>query len=192
MKKGDILELYKSKKSVFSIKELALIWKEDNSDNLKSKIKYYLDKDKLFRIRRGIYGKTKDYNIFEAANKIYSPSYVSFETILQKEGLIFQYSEEIFLAFQLSKQIEIGNRKIIYRKLKNEILLNKKGVIYKDNYYRADKERAFMDMLYLNKNYYFDNLRSINWQNCFEMLDIYNQKTLAQALNSFYRDYKNV
>jgi predicted transcriptional regulator of viral defense system len=192
MRKGNILELYKSKNTVFSIKDLALIWEEDNYNNLKSKIKYYLDKGKLFRVRRGTYAKTEDYNVFEAANKIYSPSYVGFEAILQKEGLIFQYTEEIFLASQLSKQIEIGNRKIIYRKLKNKVLLNQKGIIYKDNYYRATKERAFMDMLYLNKNYYFDNLRTINWQNCFEMLDVYNQKTLAQALNSYYKEHENV
>ena len=35
-----------------------------------------------------------------------------------------------------------------------------------DNCYRANKERAFMNMIYLNKNYYFDNLRTINWQKC--------------------------
>jgi len=111
---------------------------------------------------------------------------------LQKEGLIFQYSEEIFLASSLSRQIRVADRKIIYRKIKKEILLNQKGIIYEDNYYRADKERAFMDMLYLNKNYYFDNLRIIDWQKCFEMLDIYKQKTLARTLNSYYQDYKNV
>ena len=191
MKKGDILQLYNSKNNVFSVKDFALIWKESNYDNLKSKIKYYLDKGKLFRIRRGIYSKTKDYNVFEAANKIYIPSYVSFETILQKEGLIFQYSEEVFLASHLSKQIKIGKRKAIYRKLKNEILLNKMGVVYEDNYYRASKERAFMDMLYINKNYYIDNLRNIDWQKCFEMLSIYKQKTLEKALDSFYKNHKN-
>lgn len=186
MAKGEIIELYKSQKTVFSIKDIALIWKETNSDNLKSKIKYYLDKGKLFSIRRGLYANAKDYNIFEAANKICFPSYISFETILQKEGLIFQYSEEVFLASQLSKQINIGKRKIIYRKLKNEILLNKKGIVYKDNYYRANKERAFMDMIYINKDYYFDNLKTINWEQCFEMVDVYDQKSLIQAIN-FYR-----
>jgi len=192
MIKGNIIELYKSKNDVFTIKDIALIWKENNSNNLKSKIKYYLDEGKLFSVRRGVYAKIKDYNIFEAVNKIYSPSYISFETILQKEGLIFQYTEEIFLVAQLSKQIEINKRKIIYRKLKKEILLNKNGVIYENNYYRATKERAFMDMIYLNKNYSFDNLRTIGWAKCFKMLDIYNQKTLRQALNFYSQNYKNV
>ena len=177
MKKGDILELYKSKNNVFSIKDIALIWREDNPDNLKSKIKYYLDKGKLFRVRRGIYAKAQEYNMLEAANKIYCPSYVSFETILLKEGVIFQYTEEVFMASQLSKELKVNKRKIIYRKLKDEILLNNKGIIYEDNYYRADKERAFMDMIYLNKDYYFDNIRTIDWQKCLDMLPMYNKKT---------------
>lgn len=191
MIKGDIIELYKSKNNVFTIKDIALIWKESNSNNLKSKIKYYIDKGKLFKVRRSIYAKTENYNIFEVANKIYFPSYISFETILQKEGLIFQYSEEVFLASKLSRQLRINKRKIIYRKLKNEILLNKNGIIYEKNYYKAIKERAFMDMIYLNKNYYFDNLRTIDWQKCFTMLDIYKQKTLRKSLNSYYKNYKN-
>ena len=92
----------------------------------------------------------------------------------------------------MSKQIKINKRKIIYRKLKDEILLNEKGIIYKDKYYRATKERAFMDMIYLNKNYYFDNLRTIDWEECFEMLDVYKQKSLEKALNFYYKNYKNV
>ncbi len=192
MVKGDIVELYKFENDVFNIKDIALIWKENNFNNLKSKIKYYIDKGKLFKIKRGLYAKTKDYDISEAANKLYFPSYVSFETILLKEGIIFQYSEEIFLAASLSKQIKINRRKIIYRKLKDEILLNEKGIIYKDKYYRATKERAFMDMIYLNKNYYFDNLRTIDWEECFEMLDVYKQKSLEKALNFYYKNYKNV
>ncbi len=191
MTKGDIIKLYRLKNDIFTIKDIALIWKENNSDNLKSKIKYYTDKDKLIRVRRGVYAKTKDYNIFEAANKIYSPSYISFETILQKEGIVFQYSEAVFLATSISKQVKLNGRKIVYRKLKNEILLNKEGIIYEDNYYRATKERAFMDMIYLNKNYYFDNLRTIDWKKCFGMLKVYKQKSLDKALNFYYKNYKN-
>jgi len=49
-----------------------------------------------------------------------------------------------------------------------------------------------MDMIYLNKNYYFDNLRTIDWEECFEMLDVYKQKSLEKALNFYYKNYKNV
>jgi len=52
---------------------------------------------------------------------------------LLKEGIIFQYSEEIFLAASLSKQIKINRRKIIYRKLKDEILLNEKALFIRIN-----------------------------------------------------------
>jgi len=39
MVKGDIVELYKFENDVFNIKDIALIWKENNFNNLKSKIK---------------------------------------------------------------------------------------------------------------------------------------------------------
>jgi len=110
MVKGDIVELYKFENDVFNIKDIALIWKENNFNNLKSKIKYYIDKGKLFKIKRGLYAKTKDYDISEAANKLYFPSYVSFETILLKEGIIFNIAKRYFGCF-LSKQIKLIEEK---------------------------------------------------------------------------------
>ncbi len=186
--KNKILELYKSPATIFSLRDISLIFKENNYNNLKSKINYYLDKGRLFRARRGFYSKDENYNIFELANKIYTPSYISFETILLKEGIIFQYSEKIILASNISKKMKVKDREIIYRRMKKEILYNKKGIIFENNYYRATKERAFLDTLYLNKNYYFDNLKSINWENCFDLLDIYNQKTLKKEINNYYKD----
>ena len=32
-----------------------------------------------------------------------------------------------------------------------------------DTYYVASKERAFLDILYLNKDYHFDNLSPLNF-----------------------------
>jgi len=39
-------------------------------------------------------------------------------------------------------------------------------------------------MLYLNKNYYFDNLRSIDWQKCLALLDVYQQESLSRSLRN--------
>jgi len=54
MKRGDILELYKSNNDVFSIKDLALIWKEENPNNLKSKIKSYLELEEEYTPKQKI------------------------------------------------------------------------------------------------------------------------------------------
>jgi len=157
-----MIEIFKTKQSVFDLKDLAKILKEQNYNNLKSKIAYYVKKWYLTRIRRWIFVKD-DFDVFELACKIYTPSYISFETVLQKEGVIYQYFETIFVASYLSRNIEIKYKdkiiKIVYRKLKDEILYDEKWIIKKEFYSVASRTRAIQDMKYLKKDFYFDNLK---------------------------------
>lgn len=184
-----ILSLYKAKSTVFTAKEIGLIWGEDNSDQLKSALKYYVDKGDLKRIRRGIYAKS-EYNPFEAAVKIYTPAYISFETVLRNEGVIFQYYETIFVAGYLSREIElVGGQKVVYRKIKKSILLNKMGIREENGFFIAEKERAFLDMVYINPNYYFDNLGSIDWKKCFALALIYGNKKMREHINFYKKNY---
>lgn len=186
MRENPILQLYKNNKTVFTAREIALIWQENNPARLKNKIKYYLGKGDLIRLRRGIYAKN-DYNVQEAVVKIYKPAYISFETVLAPAGVIFQYYETIFVASYLSRKIVLQDgQKIIYRKLKNEILLNPQGIERKDNLAIATKERAFLDIIYLNSDYYFDNLSPMNWDKCLKLAKIYKSKKLIKTLN-FHR-----
>jgi hypothetical protein len=186
--KNRILKLYKAKQTVFKAKEIALFWDENNSDQLKSSLKYYVDKGDLKRIRRGIYAKA-EYNPYEAAIKIYSPSYISFETVLRREGVIFQHYETIFVAGYLSREIKLqSGQKIIYRKMKKSLLLANGGVREEDGYFIAGKERAFLDMLYINPKYYFDNLSSIDWKKCFDLAPIYG----GEKINKLIKYYKKI
>ena len=185
MSKSPILQLYKDNKTVFTMRELSLIWQEDNLNRLKNKVKYYVSKGDLIRLRRGIYAK-KDYNINEVAIKIYKPAYVSFETVLASSGVIFQYYETIFVASYLSREIALNNgEKIKYRKLKSEILLNSLGIKNENNISIASKERAFLDIIYLNPNYYFDNLSDIDWNKCFEIVKIYQSQKVEETLKNY-------
>ncbi len=183
-KKG-ILELYKSEITVFSLKDIALYLDEGNFNNLKARVKYFVDKGYLFRQRKGIYSK-KEYNKKELVTKIYTPAYISFETVLLAEGVIFQYYESFFVATYLSREIKLLNGiKIQFRKLKDEILLNENGILRKENYFIATKERAFLDLLYLNDDYFFDNLNKIDFQKCREIVKIYNNKQLEIRLEKY-------
>ena len=68
-----------------------------------------------------------------------------------------------------------------YHKLNNNILINPTGIInYKNKYMIASKERAVCDMIYLYKNFYFDNINSLNINKLEALQDIYNKST---ALN---------
>ncbi len=170
---NDLLVLMRSQKTVFTINDLALLWNTTKSSFIWKKVYRYTKSGKLFSLRRGIYAKDRNYDKFELAVRIYTPAYISFETVLAKAGVIFQYYSQIFVASYLSRKLTIDNQKYEFRKVKNSILTNPTGIEIKDNYYIASPERAFLDVLYLNKEYYFDNLSSLNWDNVKEILPIY-------------------
>lgn len=182
-----LLKLYKSPKTVLTTKEIALLWQEKNKNNLKSKIAYYVKRNGLKRLRGGIFAKDEKYNIKELAISIYTPAYISFETALREEGVIFQHHNAVFAASYLSKEVKCGNNKIVFRKLKDKILMNNSGILNKGNFSQASKERAFLDTIYLFKDYHFDNLESLDWEKCFELAKIYCNKQLIIRLKKYHQ-----
>lgn len=183
------VKLFQLPKTVFTNKDLAVLWNENNANNLKAKIFYYVKQGALIRLRRGVFAKEKDYSARELANSIYHPSYVSFETVLRDHGVVFQHYEAVFVACKLSKTITCGGQKIIFRKLKDEILYNPAGIIFDERFTIASLERAFLDMIYLFPNYYFDNLRPLDWNKCFSLVKIYKNKKLEERLTDYHQKY---
>lgn len=182
-----VLKLYKAKNTVFTIDEIALLLRESDRDALKSKINYYVKQGVIKSVRKGIYVKS-DYNVLELATKIYTPAYISLETVLEKEGVIFQHYKTIFAASYLSRKIEVDKNEIRFRKIKKEILINKAGVIEKDNYFIATKERAFLDALYLYKDYYFDNLDILDKKKISSLLKIYRSGKFSKKVKKILKD----
>jgi hypothetical protein len=184
-----ITKLYQSPKTVLTNKDLALIWRENNEESLYAKTAYYVKQKALIRLTRGVFAKNKDYNLKELATSIYTPSYISFETVLRETGVIFQHYETIFVAAKWPKTLTIDKNVITFRKLKDLVLFNPSGIISQDNYSLATTERAFLDMIYLFPNYYFDNLKSINWGKCEELVKIYNNQELIKRLAKYRKNY---
>jgi len=184
-----IAKLYQTSKTVLTMKDLALIWQEDKADHLKAKTSYYTKQGALTRLARGIFAKNKTYDPKELAASMYAPSYISFETVLREAGIIFQHYDTIFAASRWSKTIKRSKHIFTYRKLKDELLYNPAGIVNQGNYSIASKERAFLDMLYLFPDYYFDNLKVIDWDRCFELNLIYGNKQLIKRLNKYHGSY---
>lgn len=182
-----IWSLYNSANTVFTLPAVALLLQEDNFQSLNQRLNYYVRTGKLLRPRKGIYAKP-NYNPEELACMLYTPSYLSLEYVLQKAGVIFQYDSRITAVSYLSRSINADNYSIVYRKIKNEILVNMLGINRNGNVNIASPERAFLDMLYLNSSYYFDNLHSLNEQLIREFLPIYNSKTVTQRVNKILLD----
>ncbi|MBU4370001.1 hypothetical protein KKG58_04580 [Patescibacteria group bacterium] len=185
-KSYDLGKIYKSPQTVFTTKDIVLLWGVTQLKLVWARINDYTKTKKLYRIKRGIYSKDKNYNKLELATKIYTPAYVSLETVLAKEGIIFQYYETIFVVSYLTRKVETDKQKIQIRKIKNEILLNSSGIIQKENYSIATKERAFLDALYLYKNYYFDNLDVLDKKKVFELAKIYQNKQLIKKVKTYF------
>ncbi|MEW6407252.1 MAG: hypothetical protein AB1465_00990 [Patescibacteria group bacterium] len=183
--------LLKSKQTVFTIKELTYLWQIFDEKYLKSKIYFLTKKGDLIRLRKGIYTLSLDYDKYELAGKLKTPSYISLETVLRNEGVIFQHYRSIFSVSNLSRIIVCNKQEFIYRKIKDDILLNLDGIIKKENYYIASVERAFLDAIYLYKNYYFDNLSKIDWQKCNKLIKIYHSDSLLKRLNQYYKNAKH-
>ena len=186
MDKGFLKPLLLSNQTLFTFKELILAWNIDEG-TARSRISYYVKTGDLYSVRRGIYAKDKNYDRFELASKIYTPAYISFETVLGSAGITFQYYDRIFVASYQSNEIIADGQKFEFKRLKDSILLNSAGVENKDSYAIASTERAFLDVIYLNTEYHFDNLSPVNWDRVNELAPIYENKKLIERVRKYYK-----
>jgi len=190
--KGEYLEvLLRSLHSVFTTKDVALLWQESNNSIIANRLKSYVKTGKLVRIRRGIYAKDKNYDKYEFATKIFRPSYISFETVLGSSGMIFQYYGNIFVSSYLKRDIKCGGQTYSFVKMKDTVLSNPKGVDQTGEYAIASKERAFLDVIYRSKKYYIDNPAPLDWDKVFDILPIYNNKKMLKTVQKYYENYKS-
>lgn len=190
MEKADILSILRGSNTVFTFKEILLASGETNPNLLKRRLNYYIKKGELYSIRRGLYAKDRNYDKLELATKIYTPSYVSFETVLRQAGITFQYYERIFVASYITREIVADNQTYEYKRMRDAILTNSAGIEKKEGYFISSPERAFLDVLYRTTSYYFDNLRPLNWDKVFELLPIYSNKRMEKTVKKIFDQNK--
>jgi predicted transcriptional regulator of viral defense system len=188
MEKDILLTIFKLRSTVFTFTEILMNAPIGTSPVLlKRKLNYYVHKGLLYSIRRGIYARDKHYDKYELATKILIPAYISFETVLLQEGVTFQYYSTIFVATYQTRDIECDGHRISFKKLKGVLLTDPTGIERRDNYFIASKERAFLDILYLNKNYYFDNLDALDFDKVFAILPIYKNKRMERVVQKKFK-----
>jgi predicted transcriptional regulator of viral defense system len=191
MKRDYLLDLIRAKNTVLTTKDISLLWDEPDVNFVRKKIDRYLKAEKLDHVRRGIYIKDRKYDKYELATKVFTPSYISFETVLASAGVIFQFYSQIFVASYLTRELLIDGQTYVFKRIKDSILINKSGVESKGTYFIASPERAFLDIVYLNKEYYFDNLSNLNWEKVLEILPIYGgNKRMENKIKKYYAQYR--
>jgi predicted transcriptional regulator of viral defense system len=142
---------------------------------------------KLIRIRRGIYVKNQQYDHQELATQINTPSYISFETVLAQDGLIFQHYETIFIASYLTRVIIIDGQKYSFVRVKPTILTNTIGINHSSGIPTATRERAFLDRLFVSDACHLDHL-TLDWQKIWEILPIYENTRLTKTVEKYHRE----
>jgi len=168
MEKANILNILRSKNTVFSFKEILLASQDKNPNLLIRRLNYYVKKGELYSIRKGLYAK-------------------DFETVLGKAGVTFQYYGQIFIASYLTREITTDRQTYSFRKIKDYVLTDNAGIKQKDNYSIAIPERAFLDVIYLKKDYHFDNLSVLDWDKVFEILPIYTNKRMEREVKAYQK-----
>jgi len=189
--KGQYVEvLLRSPRTIFSVKDIVLLWGQKAEANVRVRLSNYVKNGKLIRVRRGIYAKDKNYDRFELATRIYTPAYISFETVLTRAGINFQYYGNIFVASYVTREIEVDGQKISFLRMKDYVLSSTIGVEHVNDVYIATKERAFLDRIYISKDYHFDHLDVLDWGKVFEILPIYRNKRMNKKVKEYFTYYK--
>lgn len=189
-------KLKNSGKTVFTFQDMYAVLgvglesRKDKTVKLLSQILLReLVKEKLlFRPRKNIYTLSQhQYSAEELGCILYSKSYVSLETVLAKHGIIKSKRDNITFAAYVSRKIKIGSKTLIFKELKPEILNNMEGVL-SGTYKEATKERAFLDLLYLEPEYNkFKNLESVDHEKIKAMLHMYKNKKFKQRVQKFLK-----
>jgi hypothetical protein len=183
-----VLAIYRESRTVFRLKDIAILVGEESFQSLNKKLNYYVRTGKLENPRKGIYAKP-GYNLEELACTIFTPSYISLEFVLQKAGIVFQYDSRLTSVSYLSRNIEVENQQFVFRKVKGSALVNTLGIIRQTNHINiASPERAFLDLLYLEKDYYFDNLNPLNKDLIRKLLPVYQSKGLSKTVTKLIKN----
>lgn len=190
--KGQYVEvLLRSSKTIFSVKDVALLWGVAATNTIRVRLNSYVSSGKLIRVHRGIYAKDKNYNRFELATRIYIPSYISFETVLTRTGINFQYYGNIFVATYVTRDIEVDGHRISFVHMKDYVLSDTTGIEHTNGIAMATKERAFLDRIYVSKDYHFDNLDALDWDKVFEILPIYHNQRMEKKVKIYFEHHKS-
>jgi predicted transcriptional regulator of viral defense system len=190
--KGQYIEvLLRSPKTVFTINDIALLWGETAAANVRVRLSSYVKNGKLVRVHHGIYAKDKNYDRLELATRIYTPSYISFETVLTRAGVNFQYYGNLFVASYVTREIEADGQKISFIKIKDYVLSNTAGIEHINDVAIATKERAFLDRVYVSKDYHFDHLDILDWDKVFQILPIYRNKRMDKKVAEYFKHYQD-
>ena len=175
-------KLVQSGKTIFDMNDLAQIWRIKDGNHLKVIVNRLFKRGDIQRIQRGVYALGENFDQWELANKLKNPSYVSLATVLRKHNIIFQeQGSTITCVSNNTLNKKIGDLTFRYYKIKDEILVDHKGLVLSETTTVATPERAVCDQLYLFPNFYFDDLSKVDFDKLKDISAIYNKRVVREV-----------
>ena len=147
MKKDFLAKLNTINKDYFAFSDLLKLW-DGSSNSLKVLLSRAVKNGELKKLKTNIYiPSDRNVSIEKIANKIYYPSYFSFESALSSYGILSQIPYVLTFATPLkTKKITLDDVRIEYRQIKKDLFF---GFVLKDGLYVALPEKALLDSFYL-------------------------------------------
>ncbi|MDR3168795.1 MAG: hypothetical protein LBU27_03400 [Candidatus Peribacteria bacterium] len=144
-----ISQLLVTQKTVFTIQQIGQILHIQNTNVLRVQLTRRKQQGFLQNPHYGIW-TLPHYSPEELANTLKTPSYISLETVLYAEGVVFQYyGNSIFSISDNTKSFVVDEIPYHYQRITPKILLNPMGILHKKGITIASIERAICDRLYL-------------------------------------------
>ncbi len=171
-----------------------------NKDSAKVTANRYTKSGLLIRVKRNLYitaskfRELKESEIFQIANFIEVPSYISLITALSYYGITTQQSQSVIESVSLKRTKTLTIKSIEFRffKVKQSFY---SGFTREDNFFIAEPEKAFADTVYLTAigKYSFD-FEAVNFRKLkSDQIDSYLIKTNSLAIkfwNKLCKHYK--
>ena len=147
MKKDFLAKLNTINKDYFTFSDLLKLW-DGSPNSLKVSLSRAVKNGELKKLKTNIYiPSDRNVSIEKIANKIYYPSYFSFESALSSYGILSQIPYVLTFATPLkTKKITLDDVRIEYRQIKKDLFF---GFVLKDGLYVALPEKALLDSFYL-------------------------------------------
>ncbi len=171
--------------TIFHAHDLANLWQIEDKNTLYTTLKRYNKEGLIFRIHKGLYAlqpvlKLDPYLL--GIKILHQYSYISTETILEKEGIVQQSSPYITLVSSKSKKFSAGANQYCSRQLSDKYLFQTCGIHDVNGIKMATSERAIADLLYFNPGAFLDSGHFVNWKKVIKL-----QKEIGYPVHKRYR-----
>lgn len=163
-------------------------------------LKTYTKKGLFIKLRNGLYSLSDTpINHYLIANRVYQPSYISFETALSHHGMIPETIYSVTSATaKISREFTVAGVQYLYRKIKKDAYTGYTGILYNGHtVFMAEPEKALLDYLYFvdlgecQFSYERLNLGRVKKAKFFLYSALYKRRSLVRLSQKIYDQFRD-